>query len=247
MFKHYIIMSSSYSNGKRIALDITNKEQLNTENIKQIINYIKEMCDKEIPLSTHYIETDSESWKSVEQYDPFFEDVECISNKEDFAALIRQDRTLVGLDIAKYIISKHLCTHLELEKLVYFCYADYLCQYSEKLFEDKVYAFTHGPVIESVYSKFKRTGRQFILDENMEVSSTIKEMPAKSRILFAKDGAKKIQSIDKTLEKYEKCTAGYLVDLTHRDGSPWSRVDSSKSYQTISDSLIKEYHYIETL
>ena len=56
-------------------------------------------------------------------------------------------------------------------------------------------------------------------------------MPARSRILFARDGIEKLVSINKAIEKYGGFTPGALVSLTHRDGSPWSRVDHSQPYQ----------------
>lgn len=249
MVKHYIIMSSSYTDGTRVALDITETTLLNSETIAKIIQDIKQSCGKDVPLSTHLIETGSVSWPSVAKYDPFFEDVECTKSVEDFSEKIKKGRVLTGLDVAAYILSKIECTHLSLEKLVYFAYADYLCGHSERLFEDRIYAFTHGPVVESVYETYKRSGIQYVkplefgVDSNVQTG--VKELPARSRILFAKDGAEKLLSIDKTVEKYGKYTARALVELTHREGSPWSHVDSSMAYQLISDELIMAYHHIE--
>lgn len=250
MTKHYIIMSSSYTDGKRIALDITMGNSLNSQSIKKIIEDIRISCDKDVPLSTHLIETNSDSWDSVKLYDPFFDDVEVTNSVNEFAQKIKKDRILCGLDVANYILSKIKCTHLSLEKLVYFAYADYLCSHKEKLFEDEIYAFTHGPVIESVYKTYKKSGYDYVQPINCEsndsyLSSSVKELPAKSRILFALNGVEKLQSIDKTLEKYGHFSSSTLVGLTHREGSPWSNVDSSKTYQIITDEMIKKYHHIE--
>lgn len=249
MAKHYIIMSSSYTDGTRVALDITEVSLLNSETITKIIKDIKQSCGKDVPLSTHLIETGSDSWASVAEYDPFFEDVECTKSVAEFSEKIKKDRVLTGLDVATYILSKIKCTHLSLEKLVYFAYADYLCEHSERLFEDQIYAFTHGPVVDSVYETYKRSGSQYVkpleFGDDSDVRTGVKELPARSRILFAKDGAEKLRSIDQTIQKYGKYTAGTLVDLTHRSGSPWSYVDSAKAYQVISDELIMAHHHIE--
>lgn len=249
MAKHYIIMSSSYTDGTRVALDITEVSLLNSETITKIIKDIKQSCGKDVPLSTHLIETGSDSWVSVAEYDPFFEDVECTKSVAEFSEKIKKDRVLTGLDVATYILSKIKCTHLSLEKLVYFAYADYLCEHSERLFEDQIYAFTHGPVVDSVYETYKRSGSQYVkpleFGDDSDVRTGVKELPARSRILFAKDGAEKLRSIDQTIQKYGKYTAGTLVDLTHRSGSPWSYVDSAKAYQVISDELIMAHHHIE--
>ena len=251
MVKHYIIMSSSYTDGTRVALDITEDSQLNSEAIAKIIQDIKLSCGKDVPLSTHLIETKSDTWCSVAEYDPFFEDVESVESVEKFSAKIRKGRILSGLDVANYILSKIKCTHLSLEKLVYFAYADYLCKYSERLFEDQIYAFTHGPVVVSVYKTYKRSGSQYVkpleFGDDSDVQRDVRELPARSRILFAKDGAEKLRSIDQTIQKYGKYTASALVDLTHRAGSPWSQVDSSRAYQLIPDNLIMGYHHVESV
>ena len=251
MIKHYIIMSSSYTDGTRIALDITEDRLLNSTEISKVIRSIKDECGKDVPLSTHFIETESASWSSVAAYDPFFKDVVCVKTAEEFSEKIRKDRVLSGLDVANYILSKIKCTHLSLEKLVYFAYADYLCEYSDRLFEDKIYAFTHGPVVDSVYETYKRSGSLYVEPLEFGTDSVVhigvKELPARSRILFAKNGAEKLHSIDQTIQKYGKYTAGALVELTHRPGSPWSHVDSTKPYQSISDELIKAHHHVESV
>ena len=249
MVQHYIIMSSSYTDGTRVALHITEASLLNSEAIAKIIQKIKQSCGKDVPLSTHLIETGSDSWASVAEYDPFFEDVECAKSVDEFSEKIKEGRVLTGLDVAAYILSKIKCTHLSLEKLVYFAYADYLCEHSKRLFKDRIYAFTHGPVVDSVYETYKRSGSQYVksleFGDDSAIQTGVKELPARSRILFAKDGAEKLLSIDKTIEKYGKYTAGALVDFTHRAGSPWSYVDSSRAYQVISDKLIMAYHHVE--
>lgn len=249
MVKHFIIMSSSYTDGTRVALDITDELLLNGESIAETISAIKNECGKDVPLSTHFIETESDSWASVVAHDPFFEGVECTKSWKDFSAKIKNGRVLSGLDVAYYILAKINCTHLSLQKLVYYAYADYLCEHSERLFEDKIYAFRNGPVIRSVYERFKGSGYQsvkpFSAESDYPVRTGVNELPARSRILFAKDGVEKLLSIDKTIGKYGKYSAGTLVDFTHRDGAPWSYVDSSAQYRIISDDLIRAHHHVE--
>lgn len=251
MIKHYIIMSSSYTDGTRVALDITEESLLNSEAIAAMLKEIKRICGKDVPLSTHLIETESAAWESVAEYDPFFEGVVCARSVTEFSEKIRKDRVLSGLDVANYILSRVQCTHLALEKLVYFAYADYLCAQSQRLFEDRIYAFTHGPVINSVYETFKRSGSQYVkpmeFGADSKAQAGVREMPARSRILFAKDGAEKLLSIDKTIETYGKYAAGALVDLTHRPGAPWSYVDSTKAYQVITDDIIAAHHHVECM
>ena len=50
MIKHYIIMSSSYTDGSRVALDITEDCFLNSKAIAEMIEEIRKNCGKDVPL-----------------------------------------------------------------------------------------------------------------------------------------------------------------------------------------------------
>ena len=64
MITHYIIMSSSYSKGKRIALDYIVHEDEYMK-LKEVMSKIIKKCGKDVSVSTHFVQTDSESWNSV--------------------------------------------------------------------------------------------------------------------------------------------------------------------------------------
>lgn len=241
-------MSSSYSIGKRIALSNSLKGTDYLE-LKEIVQDIVEKCGRDVSLSTHFIQTDSESWTSVVEKDHFFKGVEVIDSKDKFIELIQKDRTLTGLDVARYVLSKIKCTHLKLEKLVYLCFADYLCNYNKELYSDKIYAYKYGPVVDTVYEKYKGSGYKEIENNDTDIDTTsIKELPLRSRILFAKDGIEKIMSIDDTLLKYGELTATQLVDLTHKKLTPWDVAGrGNEQYAIIENDIIKEYHCNESI
>lgn len=247
MIKHFMILSSSYSTGTRIAMHYIIDEQMNPDMLISEVKKIKELCGETVPISTHYVETDSPDWYSVIEKDGFFEDVHVVETLVEFVNLISIDRVLKGLDIAKYILATHICTHLELEKLVYMCYADYLCSTHKRLFEDKIYAFKYGPVVESVYAEYEGTKdieEGLAVEENLE--QDYEKMPARSRILFASDGISKIAHIDATLAKYSRLSATDLVNVTHVSGGPWDSVEKDSLYVEIPDEIILERHYKET-
>lgn len=251
MVKHYILLSSSYEDGARIAIDITDPKKIPEERVAEVLEKVKRVCSGKVPLSTHYLQTESSDWESVVAYDHFFKGVVCLESTDEFVQKIKRGQTLLGLDVAKYILSKvESCTHLALEKLVYFAYADYLCATGKKLFTDKIYAFKYGPVVQSVYGRYNKSGyKQLALEEDNEqsLSDAAKIMSARSRILFAADGSEKLLSIDATLEKYKAQTAHDLVALTHREGTPWSSIYTAEPFQEIPDSTIKELHHAESL
>lgn len=71
---------------------------------------------------------------------------------------------------------------------MYLCYADYLCDTKENLFDDKIYAFKYGPVIESVYETFKKSGYDDLKaeDDSILYDESKKDMAFRSRIYCAK-------------------------------------------------------------
>ena len=70
-------------------------------------------------------------------------------------------------DVANYFIGLSLknkldtdgtvegITNLKLQKILYFAQCAYLALYDKPLFEDEVLAWEYGPVISSVYNKYK--------------------------------------------------------------------------------------------
>lgn len=251
MMTHFIFMSSSYSLGTRIALDYIVTDASVQEELKKHLDKITTECGKDVSISTHMIQANDETWESVCIADHFFKDVEVMENLDKFIKLIKKDRKLQGIDVAKYILSKITCTQLKLQKLVYLCFADYLCDTGKKLFADDIYAFKYGPVVDTVYEKYKKYGYKPIEKERGDIDSkNIFEMPAKSRILFAEDGTEKILSIEKTLKKYGDLSATELVNLTHKPNTPWSKSRKSNwmiLYSPIKLETIKEYHKYEEI
>ena len=236
-------MGSAYSIGSRIALDYCYDDEKQLNKIKKSINnVISEFADDVPSLSTHFLQTDSTTWESVIKADPFFKTVKHVLIEEEFIKMIMKDRVLKGLDIAKYILAKLPCTHLKLEKLVYMSYADYLCETGEKLFDDKIYSYSYGPVIDSVYKKFRKSGADIIEDTEI-YSKEEKILPIRSRIMSSKDGLKKLSSIDRTLKKYGELSAEKLVNLTHKPSSPWQKSGAGEYVnKEISDDVIIRYH-----
>ena len=250
MINHYIIMASAYSIGKRIVLDYNTDDTLPMDLIQKDIDYIIEKCGADIAISSHSIQTESILWESVEKKDNFFKDTLVVNNKEEFVNIVLKDRELTGIDIAKYILSVLPSTHLKLQKLVYMCYANYLCEENEKLFNDKIYAYRLGPVIESVYKKYKKSGYGLLSveDNKHTYNEDVKKLPSRSRILASKNGLKKLLSIDKTIKNYAIYTANELVGLTHKENTPWAKTGSGLIInKQITDELIKQYHINECI
>jgi len=66
-------------------------------------------------------------------------------------------------DIADYFLwffHKHgdCLTNLKLQKLIYYAQAWYLALFNRELFNEPIQAWVHGPVVYSVYNRFKHYG-----------------------------------------------------------------------------------------
>ncbi len=244
MFRHTIFLASAYNIRSRIAMNFVD---LTAKEYDSIYKQIIDKCGVDINLSVHYIPTDSKTFNSVVKHDPYFKDVKEIKDLNTFIDLIYKDRELKGIDIARYIISKCKCTHLKLEKLTYFCYADYLSETNKSLFVDKIYAYKFGPVVSSVYKAYKKN-RLGSEDNRTIYESFANKMARQSRIVAARDGLEKLISINKTIEKYKDYTALELVNLTHKEKSPWSNCGEGKEINKImSDEVIKKFHKYEEI
>ena len=242
MIRHFIIMSSSYKQGKRIALDYKGA-QLTNAFLSQQIKIIKDQCGDDVSISSHFIYAENESWAAVVKADSFFRGVYVTETLNGFIDLVKEDLVLNGVDVAKYILSKTTCSHLRLQKLVYLAYADYLMLNGDQLFSDKILAYKYGPVVESVYKKYKNYGYSVINEENITQTDAL-ELPIRSRILFSSNGIEKLTSIDNTLNRYGKFPVGKLVDITHEEETPWRKTPQS---EVIADKTIYKYHINELI
>lgn len=135
-------------------MDFIVKDEETQKEIKKDFDKIIKECGRDVSISTHMIQAEGIEWSSVYKADTFFKNVKVIEGVDKFIEVIKKDRKLKGTDVEKYILTKVECTQLKLQKLVYLCFADYLCETDKKLFTDKIYSFKYGPVVDSIYKKY---------------------------------------------------------------------------------------------
>lgn len=138
-------------------------------------------------------------------------------------------------NIADYMLSKKALTPKQVQKLLYYAYSLYLIKYNErydennmnKLFNDKIEAWKHGPVIRNVYDHIKKVALSYQL------------VTCKSEIKLSD---KKIENfIDKILNVYGQYS-GYELELMTHAERPWKEaMETGGLNQIISDKTIYEY------
>lgn len=122
---------------------------------------------------------------------------------------------ILAIDVAKYFIeiSSHEdepdLTNLKLQKLLYFAQGKFLAQFGVPLFQEEIEAWDFGPVVKNVYHEFKHCGAFPITVFDTDVSV---DMPEKTKAF-----------LDSIWSEYAKYSAGYLVQITHKENSPWQK------------------------
>ncbi len=145
----------------------------------------------------------------------------------------RTEKQYSALEIANYIVYllKDVCedlTNMKLNKLIYFAQGQYLKETGKPLFNDNIEAWDYGPVVESVYQKYKRFNNKPISIYNKRMANTISMEVSDFLIGISR--------------KYGKFTASSLVSKTHMINSPWDQVYQGKErHVLIPVNIIKEY------
>ena len=138
-------------------------------------------------------------------------------------------------DVAQYILSKQdmaaedTISNLKLQKLVYYSQGFTLAMTNEPLFNEKIEAWDHGPVVPDLYHEYKGHGGHSIPPptegELQNIQGTFTEQQK--------------EIIDEVLDVYGQFSAWKLRNLSHED-EPWinhyEKIDS-----TIYPNEMKNY------
>lgn len=194
-------------------------------------------------FSLHVLKTESESFESVGDMDPYFKDVTVKDDFSEFIKLIDDDKA-DAVEVAAYLKRKFRLQSFALEKVLYYIYADFL-EKGNKLFTANFVAFGAGPVDRDVYRHNK-----YVRD--------FEEDRAFNRFLMKRsDSLEIIKKIDSIANKYgdyydrvwdlnKQDNSDY--NLTHKDDTPWYIAKKNRGRNgTILDSDIIKYHYKELL
>jgi uncharacterized phage-associated protein len=113
-------------------------------------------------------------------------------------------------------------SNLKLQKLVYYAQAWHLALHDNPLFEEDFEAWVHGPVIPSLYQKYRSFGWQPISkDVAPELPNNIS------------------QFLDEVAEEYFACDAYELEQMTHAE-DPWNLARGNLAPDAPSNEVIKK-------
>ncbi|NLJ65319.1 MAG: SocA family protein [Christensenellaceae bacterium] len=120
--------------------------------------------------------------------------------------------------------SGDLVTNLRLQKLLYFAQGWYLARYGKPLFEDDMLCWKYGPVVRTVYDKYKDRGK-----------TGIENNYAFDRSVLSKDEFELLLDV---LMAYDGKATSALVDISHGLDTPWSNTGAG---EVITKEALKSY------
>ena len=116
-----------------------------------------------------------------------------------------------------------LLTNLKLQKLLYYAQAWYLALYDEPLFDEDIEAWVHGPVVRSIYNRFKDFGwHQITADidcKNLNLPDFVQE------------------HLIEVINEYGGFTAYDLERMTHEE-QPWQNARQGLQMDDPSNATI---------
>lgn len=246
MVFHYIAIASGFQRGQRVAWHYPSEEKLDQERISSFIKKSLEYDSAQFGI--HKLSTSSTKWSSVVEKDSFFADILATQSEEELFRILSEDKKILAMDVAAFIIGLKPMSHLKLQKLLYLTYASFLEKYQEPLFGDEIISYRYGPVVEAVYQEFKKYGVEEITEkEKYSFFLKSNSYPALfMRISNSDKGSRAIETIISTIEKYSDLTASQLVNITHCENSPWSNsYTGAYKNDVITDETINKYHKFE--
>lgn len=113
-------------------------------------------------------------------------------------------------------------TNLKLQKLLYYAQGIYLKRNDKVLFDDKIFAWQHGPVVRSVYDIYKKFGGNGI------------EFEGNINLNFSEELNSFLEEI---YENFGQYTAWKLRNMTHEE-DPWRLTERNEE---ITPNVIKKY------
>ncbi len=111
-------------------------------------------------------------------------------------------------------------TQLKLLKLVYIAYGWVAAILDRRLFEERIEAWQHGPVVESLYHEFKHYGKQPIDSYSIcyDLESEKMSFPE-----IPKSDEDTLRVLHYVWEIYKRFSAWDLRNKTHEKDTPWSK------------------------
>lgn len=141
-------------------------------------------------------------------------------------------------DVAKFYLSKAPMTQKKLQKLVYYAYAWTLTLLNDdednlnnKLFDEQIQAWVHGPVCPALYDQYRGMGWKTIPQGTCDES------------IFEPDV---LDVLEQVWDVYGKLNGNQLENICHQE-QPWREArrgysENQPSKRALDDKIIYQYY-----
>ncbi|HVP84060.1 MAG TPA: type II toxin-antitoxin system antitoxin SocA domain-containing protein [Rhizomicrobium sp.] len=148
--------------------------------------------------------------------------------------------------LANYILDRadnlgFAISNMHINKIIYFAHGHFLSGKKMALVDQPFEAWEYGPVIQDLYHRFKRFGKDAITERAMILDK------ARGTYIVArcKLADEDVGFLNALIDFYIRIPASRLSDMSHEPGGPWDRVwnyeGKSNPGMFISDSLIVDW------
>ena len=141
--------------------------------------------------------------------------------------VIKMDVKELAIGIISYYndVNKQI-SNLKLQKILYYIQGYVIKEFSDAVFDSKIYNWPYGPVVEEIYFEYNEyRAKNIILKEDDRKNFLLKDKTPRGKLILD------------VLKSCADKTAYQLVRMTH-DEDPWK---NSKSHDEITIKSISEY------
>lgn len=132
-------------------------------------------------------------------------------------------------------------SNMHVNKIVYFAHGHFLAYKGKPLVDQPFEAWEYGPVVQDLYHRFKKFGKDPITERAMVLDKSAGNFVVARCTLLADER----DFLTEISEFYARIPAGRLSDMSHVRGGPWDRVwnysGTSNPGMFIADSAILEW------
>jgi len=236
MFIHLVILAKF--DGREIAYHFS------SEDAREIIAKRDAVRDytsvSPASYSVHILKTNRPDFKSIQEMDPYFENVRDYDELDLFFDVLKSMTQLNSEDVAAFLLRKYRLPSFVLQKTVYYIYADTLEINKQPLFQAKFLAFDKGPVDQDVYREYTYHRQELTDSYGLE-----------EKVMAGTVAASVIDQLDKRAKYYHAKFDGAWEDSqnpTHSVGTPWHVAhDRGGRNERITDADIRQHHKAELI
>lgn len=152
-----------------------------------------------------------------------------------------------AIAVANFFIEKSQKTsvpvsNMHLQKMIFFAHAAFFKENGKPLFSDPVFAWQHGPVIESVYQELKKYGNKDVSDFitiPISCKSSLNQCKMITPVIPESD-FNTVDFLNHAWQKLSCVDTWRLRALSHAEGGAWYETVSSKNIDPMDDKEVAD-------